>query len=170
MESSDIAYVIHIAATPNQVWNALTDQYSLEQKWGRIRPDWVTGSTVAEISESSKILWHGEVVKSNRPKQLAFTFEVNGLDESSEVCFDIDSPLAKVVEGATVARLTMTQAGFKKDSKMYAGCKRAWPEILSNVKTSSRRVAHLDSNGSTREPQWMLDPGDRKQPVRGGIS
>jgi hypothetical protein len=68
-------------------------------------------------------------------EQLAFTFEVEGLDESSEVRFDIASPVSKVVEGARVARLTITQAGFQKDSKMYAGCKRAWPEILSSVKT-----------------------------------
>jgi hypothetical protein len=119
MESFDIAYVIHIAATPNQAWSALTVQHSLEQNWDRIGSDWVTGSTVAEISESKEILWHGRVVRGSRPKPRAFTFEVDGLDGSSEVRFDIDSPVAKVVEGATVANLTMTQAGFKTDGKMY---------------------------------------------------
>jgi len=29
----------------------------------------------------------------------------------------------------------MTQAGFQKNSKMYAGSERAWPEVLSSVKT-----------------------------------
>jgi hypothetical protein len=35
---------------------------------------------------------------------------------------------------------------------MYAGCKRAWPEILSRIKTYVETVAPLDSNGSTRDP------------------
>jgi len=54
-------------------------------------------------------------------EQLAFAFEVEGLDEPSEVCFDIASPVSKVVEGARVARLTITQLAFKRIVK----CTRA---------------------------------------------
>jgi hypothetical protein len=32
-------------------------------------------------------------------------------------------------------QLRITQVGFEENSKLLAGCARAWPEILSSIKT-----------------------------------
>jgi uncharacterized protein YndB with AHSA1/START domain len=136
MTNRNISYVIHIAATPEELWDALTSREVLERNWGRIDSRWTPGSTVTEIDDSGKILWKGEVLQSVRPRVLSYTFDVTDAGERpTEVTFELDLPASDIAPDARVVRLRLTQAGFDSDSKVFAGCERAWPEILSSVKT-----------------------------------
>ena len=56
MESA-ISYVIYIAATPQKLWEALTNFEALRENWGRIESRWTVGSTVTEFDDSGKVLW-----------------------------------------------------------------------------------------------------------------
>ncbi|HEY2013728.1 MAG TPA: SRPBCC domain-containing protein [Bryobacteraceae bacterium] len=136
MNSTDIAYVIHIAATPEQLWDALTSAEPLEKNWGRIQSPWTVGSPVAEVDGSGRPLWKGEVLESDAPRLLSYTFDVVGSGEPpTRVTFELSAPASPVAPGESVVRLTLTQSGFEEDSKLFSGCTRAWPEILSSVKT-----------------------------------
>jgi uncharacterized protein YndB with AHSA1/START domain len=132
----DIIYVIHIAATPEKVWEALTDPESLRQNWGRIESPWTVGSKVTEVSPSGDLLWQGDVRRSEPPRRLSYGFDVTGIGEPpTTVTFEIGPPASPIAPGAQIVRLTLTQTGFEPYSKLRPECARAWTEILSSVKT-----------------------------------
>jgi uncharacterized protein YndB with AHSA1/START domain len=80
-----------------------------------------------------KVLWQGEVLRSEPPRLLSFTFGVNGVDEPpTEVTFELGPPVSKVAQGAKVVRLMVTQTGFTEGSSLSAECAR---EILSSFKS-----------------------------------
>jgi uncharacterized protein YndB with AHSA1/START domain len=91
---------------------------------------------VTEVDESGKVLWKGEVRRSEPPRVLAYSFDVTGSDEPpTEVTFEVRPPVSPIAAGAEVVQLQMMQTGFEANSKLAAGCARAWPEILSSLKT-----------------------------------
>ncbi|MCU1259337.1 MAG: hypothetical protein JWO80_2222 [Bryobacterales bacterium] len=136
MDNPNIIYVIHIATTPEKLWEALTSPEALKRNWGNIESQWTVGSKVSEVAESGKVLWKGEVLSSEPPRLLSFTFDVIGSAEPpTKVTFELSPPASAVAPDATVVRLTVTQTGFEENGKQFTGCARAWPEILSSVKT-----------------------------------
>ena len=53
----------------------------------------------------------------------------------TEVTFELGPPVSAIAGGAEIVQLRVTQVGFEETSKIAAGCARAWPEILSSIKT-----------------------------------
>ena len=53
----------------------------------------------------------------------------------TEVSFELGPPVSPTAAGADVVQLRVTQTGFEENSKLAAGCARAWPEILNSIKT-----------------------------------
>ena len=91
---------------------------------------------MTEVDDSGKVLWKGEVRRSEPPRVLAYSFDVTGSGESpTEVTFELGPPVSPIPSGAEVVQLRLTQTGFEANSKLAAGCARAWPEILSSIKT-----------------------------------
>jgi uncharacterized protein YndB with AHSA1/START domain len=114
MDESNIKYVIHVATTSEKLWEALTDPESLKQNWGNIESQWRVGATVREVADSGKLLWSGEVLRSEPPLLLSYTFDVFGSGEPlTEVTFDLSPPVSEVAPGESVVRLTVTQTGFQ---------------------------------------------------------
>jgi uncharacterized protein YndB with AHSA1/START domain len=136
MAQHDISYVIHIASTPDRVWQALTGAVALQQNWGRIHSNWTPGARVEEVSDSGKVLWQGEVVEAKPGRHLSFTFDVVGSGEKpTNVSFDIAAPASATKPNEAVVRLTTTQSGFAEGSKLMPECARAWTEIMSSIKS-----------------------------------
>ena len=136
MTSLRVTYDIHIAATPEKLWAALTDPEALEKNWGKIQSQWTVGSSVIEVDDSGNILWKGNVLRSEPPRVLSYTFDVTGSGEPpTDVTFELGPPASHIAPNATIVRLQLTQTGFDANSKVFAGCARAWPEILSSIKT-----------------------------------
>jgi uncharacterized protein YndB with AHSA1/START domain len=137
MDNPTINYCIYVATTPEKLWEVLTNSEALKANWGKIESQWTVGSKVTEVDDSGKVLWKGEVLRSEPPRLLSYTFDVIGSGESpTEVTFELSPPETEIAANARVVRLTVTQIGFQENSKLFAGCVRAWPEILSSVKTS----------------------------------
>ena len=128
MDDTTINYVIYIATTPENLWDALTNPEALKKNWGIIQSQWTPGSPVTEVSEAGRVLWEGEVLESEPPRLLSFTFQVIGTGERTEVRFEL-SPRESFVG------LTVTQVGFQPNSQLFQACARAWPEIMSSFKT-----------------------------------
>ena len=125
MDNPNITYVIHIATTPEKLWDALTSPEALKKNWGNIESQWTVGSKVSEVADSGKVLWNGEVLSSEPPRLLSFTFDVTGNAEPpTKVTFELGPPTSAVAPGAPVVRLTVTQAGFEENSKLFTGCAR----------------------------------------------
>jgi uncharacterized protein YndB with AHSA1/START domain len=136
MNDLSITYVVYIATTAQNLWEALTSPEVLRNNWGKIESEWTKGSRVTEVDDSGKVLWKGEVRRSEPPHVLSYTFDVTGTGEPpTEVTFELGPPNSPIAQGAQVVQLRITQAGFEENSTLAAGCARAWPEILSSIKT-----------------------------------
>jgi len=136
MNNLTISYVLYIATTAHKLWQALTSPEVLRNNWGIIESKWTEGSTVTEVDDSGKVLWKGEVRRSEPPHVLSYTFDVIGSGEPpTEVTFELGPPVSPIAQGAQVVQLRITQFGFEENSQLMAGCARAWPEILSSIKT-----------------------------------
>ena len=136
MANQSLTYAIHVATTPQKLWEALTSPEVLETNWGRIESLWTEGSKVTEVDDSGNLLWQGNVRRCDPPRLLSYTFDVTGGGEPpTEVTFELGPPVSPIAPGAQVVQLRITQTGFEENSKIILGCARAWPEILSSVKT-----------------------------------
>jgi uncharacterized protein YndB with AHSA1/START domain len=106
MTDRQTSYMIHIAATPEQLWTVLTDQEALKACWGTFRSAWSAGAPVEEVSSNGTVLWQGKVRRSEPPHHLSFTFDVPGINENpTDVCFEIEPPVSKVAPGGSIVVL-----------------------------------------------------------------
>jgi uncharacterized protein YndB with AHSA1/START domain len=136
MANQNLTYAIHVATTPEKLWGAITSPEVLKNNWGKIESQWTKGSRVTEVDDSGNVLWKGNVRRSEPPRLLSYTFDVTGSGEPpTEVTFELSPPVSPVTQDTQVVQLRVTQVGFVENSKLIAGCARAWPEILSSVKT-----------------------------------
>lgn len=116
-------YVTYINATPDQVWEALTDADLTGQYWGhRNVSDWQPGSRwehrrldsgVADVS--------GVVLETIAPSRLVMTMD------NTTVTFTIE-PYDGIV------RVTVAHENIATDADREA-VSRGWPAVLANLKT-----------------------------------
>jgi uncharacterized protein YndB with AHSA1/START domain len=131
-----IVYTIYIAATPEQVWKALTTaEFSRNYFSGfAIEADLkVGGAFVARAPDGSEHI-SGEVVECDPPRRLTVTWNVNwpALLEKlgpTLVTYEIE-------EAGDVVRLTMLQSHDREISDdILSGGRAGWPAILSSLKS-----------------------------------
>ncbi|MEU1819724.1 metalloregulator ArsR/SmtB family transcription factor [Streptomyces roseifaciens] len=129
----EFVYTTYIHATPEKVWEALTNAGASAVYWGHSNvSDWQVGSSWehVRIDGSGVADVVGTVVESDPPKRLVTTWA--GPDEErpdgpSKVTFDIKA-LGDVV------RLTVTHENLRDEAekRQAAG---GWSTVLSNLKT-----------------------------------
>jgi uncharacterized protein YndB with AHSA1/START domain len=129
----DYVYVTYIQASPQRVWEALTDPDMTARYWGhsnvsdwRVGSPWehrrVDGSAIADVV--------GTVVESVPPRRLAMTFDAPGEAPPggpSKVTFDIE-PYHEIV------RLTVTHENLAGDEALEA-ISEGWPAVCANLKS-----------------------------------
>lgn len=129
-------YTIYIAATPKQVWQALTTAEFSRKYFSGFAVELqekVGGRFVVRAPDGSEHIT-GEVMVCEPPKQLSVTFNVTwpGLVEAlgeTLVTYEIE-PAGDAV------RLTMTEAGDRElDDDITSGGRAGWPAILSGLKS-----------------------------------
>ena len=126
-------YVTYIEASPERVWQALTDAGLTAAYWGHSNvSDWqpgsrwehrrVDGSGIADVI--------GTVLESVPPRRLAVTFDAPGEvppHGPSRVTFDIE-PYHEIV------RLTVTHENLPDDDALRA-VSAGWPAVFANLKS-----------------------------------
>jgi uncharacterized protein YndB with AHSA1/START domain/DNA-binding transcriptional ArsR family regulator len=126
-------YVTYIEASPERVWQALTDAGLTAAYWGHSNvSDWqpgsrwehrrVDGSGIADVI--------GTVLESVPPRRLAVTFDAPGEvppHGPSRVTFDIE-PYHEIV------RLTVTHENLPDDDALRA-VSAGWPAVCANLKS-----------------------------------
>ena len=131
-----IVYTIYIAASPEQVWKALTTaDFSRNYFSGfAIEADLkIGGAFIARAPDGSEHI-SGEVIECDPPKKLTVTWNVNwpGLVEKlgpTLVTYDIE-------EAGDVVKLTMLQSHDRDLSDdILSGGRAGWPAILSSLKS-----------------------------------
>ena len=126
-------YVTYIKSSPEQVWEALTDQELTALYWGHSNvSDWqagshwehqrTDGSGIADVA--------GTVLESVPPRRLTMTFDAPGEappEGPSKVTFDIE-PYHEIV------RLTVTHENFGSEQALEA-ISAGWPAVCANLKS-----------------------------------
>ena len=131
-----IVYTIYIAATPEQIWKALTTADFSRNYFSSfaIEADLkVGGAFIARAPDGSEHI-SGEVIECDPPKKLTVTWNVNwpGLVEKlgpTLVTYEIE-------EAGDVVKLTMLQSHDRDISDdILSGGRAGWPAILSSLKS-----------------------------------
>ena len=132
----DTVYTIYIAATPEQVWQALTTaEFSRQYFFGfAVELDSnVGGSFIVRAPDGSTHIL-GEVLACDPPRKLSVTWNVNwpGLVEKlgqTVVTYEI-------AQAGDAVRLTMTESHERElPEDILSGGRAGWPAILSSLKS-----------------------------------
>ena len=129
-------YVTYIAATPERVWQALTDPAFTRQYFGGFAIDVEAreGGAFFLRYPDGRVHMSGRVIAWSPPRRFSCTWVVEGLAEFRElpeclVTYDIEP-----VGGAV--RLTMTEAhSWAVPDAILAGGRAGWSAILSSLKS-----------------------------------
>ena len=141
-------YVTYIRATPEQVWQALTDADLTARYWGhRNESDWQAGSTWQHVRTDGSGIADvtGTVVEALPPERLVLTFP--GSEEQrehpSQVTFTIE-PHQDIV------RLTVHHADLPTADDL-AAISAGWPAVLANLKSL------LETGEVLPQAPWEMD-------------
>jgi uncharacterized protein YndB with AHSA1/START domain/DNA-binding transcriptional ArsR family regulator len=151
----DYVYTTYIHATPEQVWDALTDAELTRRFWGHAQiSDWAVGSRVDHVRADGSGISDaaGVVTEADRPRRLAFSFGDPGqagdpTAELSLVAFEIDSH-------RDLVRLTVTHTRLPSADDLRA-VGEGWPTVLSNLKTL------LETGDVLPQAPWEFHAGRR---------
>jgi uncharacterized protein YndB with AHSA1/START domain len=129
-------YVTYIAATPQKIWDALTQSELTKQFFfGRsveIEPQ-AGGSFILRMPDG-RVDVRGQVVTWEPPHRLAVTWTVDWNEQMRELPECLVS--YEIVQAGDAVRLTMTEAHqWDVPEDLLAGGRMGWPVILSSLKS-----------------------------------
>lgn len=156
-DETAFVYTTYIRATPERVWQALTDPSFTKRYWrhatagGKTFPsDWKKGSTWALVHEDVDLVVSDPaqvILESDPPARLAYTWHTFtpewaaavGMDDAtlarwraeprSRVTYDVEEA------GQGVTKLTVTHDGFEPGSAVLPAISEGWPAVASSLKT-----------------------------------
>jgi len=157
MDETTFVYTTYIHATPEKVWQGLTDPAFTTRYWRHpkaggvaMSTDWAKGSAYdVAYDEAGLVIQHPEqvVLESDPFRRLAYTWHtftpewaaIHGFDEEtaaswraeprSKVAFDLEET------GPGVVKLTVVHDGFVPGSEVLQGVRQGWPAVLGSLKT-----------------------------------
>lgn len=133
-------YVIYINTTPEKLWTALTNDQVIPRYWfgNAVRSSWTPGQPIQSFDKDDNSLdWDGEILESEPPNKLVFTFHVVGRDEAASKVTYLIEPVQQPPMGPTgkAVKFTVIHDDFPADSQIVHGISQGWPGIISSLKT-----------------------------------
>lgn len=131
MSAPKHVYEVYIAATPERVWQALTDSEFTKQYYydNTVESDWKPGSPLVYRNPDGTTAIECEIVEADPPRKLVHTFFFPGTDESPSRCTWSIEP-----RGAA-SLLTLTHDEFDGETSTFKSVAHGWVPILSGMKT-----------------------------------
>lgn len=128
-------HVSYIRATPEAVWDALTQEAFTRRYWfgHAVRCTWQAGAPFALIGAEGRVDCEGEVIAAERPHRLAYTWRhVADPDLAAEPPSRVEITL--VPKGGMVM-LTVEHSGFPPGSRVLDSISEGWPAVVSSLKS-----------------------------------
>lgn len=149
-------YVTYIAATPEQVWQALTDPAFTRQYFGGFAIDVEpkTGGRFFLRNPDGSPHMSGEVVDWSPPKRFSCTWLIEGMPDfrGLPVCL----VTYEIERMGSAVKLTMTEAhSWDIPAAILQGGRTGWPAILSSLKSVLETGKPLDVKLSP--PEGMVE-------------
>lgn len=135
MNKPESIHVIVIAKPPEKVWEGLTLPEFTKQYWHQteVQSEFEVGSPIRFLTESGEVGCEGEILTSNYPTELAYTWQFpNNPETKDEAPSRVTFKLQQVAAGT---KLTMIHDQFPEGSKMRGMVDEGWPRVLSGLKT-----------------------------------
>lgn len=139
MPNSTFVYVIYIDATPEKLWEALTDGSYTKRYWfGReVQSDWAEGSDVSFLDENGTAVDQGKVLTIEPYRFLSYTFswlEDKTIRQTAPVVTFELQPMDSIVK-LTLKHHHLLPSDFRDEREGFYGINNGWPAILSNLKS-----------------------------------
>jgi uncharacterized protein YndB with AHSA1/START domain len=129
-------YVTYIAATPEQIWQALTDPAFTRRYFGNFAVDVEPkeGGAFFLRYPDGRVHISGQVLDWSPPKRFSCTWLVEGMKAFAELPECIVT--YEIEQAGASCRLTMTEShSWDVPEAILAGGRTGWPAILSGLKS-----------------------------------
>jgi uncharacterized protein YndB with AHSA1/START domain len=129
----DLVYITYIRATPQRVWDALTQSaFTTQFFFGRtVESEWRKGSPWRMLQPDGSPDVSGEVLESNPPRRLKVSWRVDWIEplEPAIVTYDIEA-------AGDVTKLTLTQHNTGPVPRKFVKAgQQGWAIIMSSLKS-----------------------------------
>jgi uncharacterized protein YndB with AHSA1/START domain/DNA-binding transcriptional ArsR family regulator len=148
MTKPAFVYTTYVHATPERLWQALTDPAFTQRYWRTsLHSDWQVGSTITWDNHGVTIEDPDQVVLEADPyRRLSYSWHTMTKELADVVGFDDETfravasePRSKVTfelePQGEVTRLTVIHDGFEEASVVHGLVSVGWPHLLSDLKT-----------------------------------
>ena len=148
MGRPSFVYVTYIQATPERIWQALTDAELSADYWGHSNiSDWEVGSPWEHRRTDGSGIADaaGTVLEAVPPRRLVITFDAPGEEPPAgptAVTFEME-PYHEIV------RLTVTHENLADEDALHA-VSVGWPAVLANLKSL------LETGHVLPQPPWEM--------------
>jgi uncharacterized protein YndB with AHSA1/START domain/DNA-binding transcriptional ArsR family regulator len=131
MSAPKHVYEVYIRATPERVWQALTDsEFTTRYYYGNtVESDWKPGSPMIYKNPDGTESIQCEIVEADPPRRLVHTFFFPGTDESPSRCTWTIEPRGEA------SLLTLVHDEFDGETATYKSVAHGWVPVLSGLKT-----------------------------------
>ena len=133
MNDHTYVYAIHIATTPEKLWQALTTSEFIQQYWPewQIESDWKAGSPVKYFTSDGKLYSQGEVLESSPPNKLSYTWPESEAEKRASLPERLVWEIT--LSGPETVKLKLIHE--RLTDEYYQGVSEGWPVILSCLKS-----------------------------------
>lgn len=127
MSKPTFLYVTYIATTIEQLWDAIISDSFTQQYLGeeQLQSDWQAGSPVEQVNSEGELERKGEVLRSQPPHELCYTFQFFDHTQPSRVRFFLEP-------SGTQVKLTVIHDRLEVQS--YLSVSRRGTMCLSTLK------------------------------------
>jgi uncharacterized protein YndB with AHSA1/START domain len=135
MSKSTFVYVTYIRATPEKLWEALTDSQFVRKYWfdANIECGWKKGSLWKMLFSDGRVADMGEILEIDPPRRRVIRWQNEWKPE-----FKGEGPTRCTIELQAVDRavkLTITHEIDRPESELIKALSVAWPLTISNLKS-----------------------------------
>lgn len=149
MSKPKFVYVTYIAATQEDVFEALVSERLTAQYWFgySLQSDWKIGSRFTARKDGGPPVDHGVVLEIDPPHRLVYSWSPQypafAGERPSRVSFTL-------VPFKDQVQLTVVHDDFDEGSKAFESISGGWPKVLSSLKS-------FLETGKGLEPSWTED-------------
>ncbi|MCI0362235.1 MAG: SRPBCC domain-containing protein [Phycisphaerales bacterium] len=136
MSDRTFVYAVHIATTPEKLWQALTRNEFWQEYWNgewRVESTWKSGSPVKFFNGDGTFFSEGKVIASDPPKSLTYTWPSPPEDQGSAPPEPERLTWQIKPTGPSAVMLKLIHECLSE--KYYQSVGEGWPAILSSLKS-----------------------------------
>jgi uncharacterized protein YndB with AHSA1/START domain len=133
-QKTPLHFVFYIAAPPEKVWDGFVSRESNRILFmgAELEADLKPGGPMNWVGtgpDGKRVTYvHGEVIKSEPPKLLQYTFAIGPSETFSRVTVELTPE-------TEATKVSLTHDRWAEDDGAYASSADGWPRILSRLKT-----------------------------------